>query len=187
MTTQTISKDVTIVHKAYQIDLDRLSEGYLSDIIMCYAENLNKAKSILLEKIKYDNWKLAYSNDEVNYLNIPVIRRKSDDKIIFEGSEATKNQVSDIIYERERIAKIDEILNNQFITYCYIYKSGQGYYRENKCGYTYLKHEAGIYEKQDAACDAKSVKQLSIQPIDVEEHNKLLNDKINELTKKLIS
>ncbi|MFA7307618.1 MAG: hypothetical protein WC026_13200 [Hyphomicrobium sp.] len=39
--------------KAYGINLDRLKEGYLSNEIICYAESLNKAKSKLLEQVKY--------------------------------------------------------------------------------------------------------------------------------------
>lgn len=179
-------KDGTIIKKAYQINLNKLNEGYLSDIIMCHAENINKAKTILLNDIKYDNWKLRYSNVEINYLNIPVIRRKSDDIVLFEGNEVIRYKISDIVYERERIDKINEILADEAVTYCYIYKSGQGYYCDGRCGYTYLKTNAGIYEKKDAASDAKSVRELSIIPIDIEEHNKMINDKINDISKKII-
>lgn len=76
-----------IVSKAYELDLSRIEEGYLLDSIMCHADSLSKAKSILLNKVKYDNYKLCNSEQELNYLNIPVKRMKCNDKIIYENKE----------------------------------------------------------------------------------------------------
>lgn len=90
-----------VISKAYEIDLDKLDEGYLSDSIICHAENLNKAKTELLKKIRYDDWKLKYSGEELNYLNIPVKRRKSSDKVIFEGKEVVRSSIDGLIAERD--------------------------------------------------------------------------------------
>jgi hypothetical protein len=98
-----------IVSKAYEINLDELDEGYLSDSIICYAENLNKAKVKLLKEIQYDNWILKKSGKELTYLNIPVKRIKSADKVIFEGKEIIRCSIDKLIEERERLAKLDEI------------------------------------------------------------------------------
>ena len=168
-----------VISKAYEIDLDKLDEGYLSDSIICHAENLNKAKTELLKKIRYDDWKLKYSGEELNYLNIPVKRRKSSDKVIFEGKEVVRSSIDGLITERERIAKLDEIANNPNIKYCYIIKGS--YYRPNSCGYTSLRFEAGVYPKDEAVRHAKSVREIRIEWVDIEEHNKMINEKIAEL------
>ena len=50
---ETKKSNYTITQKAYEIDLDKLDEGYLSDSIICYAENSNKAKTELLKKVNF--------------------------------------------------------------------------------------------------------------------------------------
>ncbi len=161
--------DVSFPTKAYQIDLDRLDEGYLSDTIMCYANNVNEAKMKLLQEIKYDNWRLKYTDAELTYLNIPVIRRKSDDKILFEGNAVTKTEMNRILYKRERYLLLENISNDTSINYCYIKKGS--YYRPNSCGYTDYKYRAGVYTKEEAVQSAKSCEELTIIPIDILEHN----------------
>lgn len=173
----------SIVSKAYEIDLNRFDEGYLSDSIICYANSRNEAKVNLLNQIKYDNWVL-YNNVEITYLNIPVIRKKSSDKVIFDGKEVLRCSIDDIIYERERIAKLNEITNNPNIQYCYIIKGS--YYRPNSCGYTSLRFEAGIYPKDEAVRHAISVREIRLECVDIEEHNKMINQKIIELQDRII-
>ncbi len=173
-----------IVSKAYEINLDELDEGYLSDSIICYAENLNKAKVKLLKEIQYDNWILKKSGKELTYLNIPVKRIKSADKVIFEGKEIIRCSIDKLIEERERLAKLDEIANNPNIKYCYIIKGS--YYRPNWCGYTSLKFDAGVYPKDEAVGHAKSVREIRLEWVDVEEHNKMINEKIAELRRQLL-
>ena len=166
--------------KAYQIDLDRLNEGYLSDTIMCYANNINEAKSKLLKRIEGDGWQLRYTDNEITYLNIPVIRRKSDDKIMFEGMTVTKTEMNRILHKRERLLLLDNILNDANIKYCYI-KKGCWYYRPYSCGYTELRHKAGVYTKEEAVNDAKRCEELKVIPIDISEHNKMIENEISEL------
>lgn len=173
-----------IVSKAYEIDLDKLDEGYLSDSIICYAENSNKAKTELLKQVKYDDWKIKYSGEELTYLNIAVKRRKSSDKVIFEGKEVLRCSIDGLINERERITKLDEISNNPNIKYCYIIKGS--YYRPNSCGYTSLRFEAGVYPKDEAVSHAKSVREIRLEWVDIEEHNKMINQKIAELQGRLL-
>jgi len=176
--------DVSFPTKAYQIDLDRLNEGYLSDTIMCYANNVNEAKKKLLQQVKYDNWTLKYTGDELTYLNIPVIRRKSDDKILFEGQAVTEIEKNMILYKRERLLLLENILNDKNIKYCYIKKGS--YYRPNSCGYTDFQYRAGIYSKEEAVQSAKSCDELTIIPIDILEHNKMINNEISELSSRLL-
>jgi len=173
-----------IIAKAYEIDLDKLDEGYLSDTISCHAENANEAKSKLLKIVRYDDWKLKYSGQELTYLNIPIKRRKSYDKVSFEGKEVLYFQIESIKDERNRISKLDEIQNNPNIKFCYIIKGS--YYRPNHCGYTSLRFEAGIYPKDEAVSHAKSVREIRLEWIDTEEHNKMINEKIAELQGRLL-
>lgn len=171
--------------KAYEIDLDKLDEGYTTDTIMCHAECITKAKVKLLEQVKYDDWKLRASGDELTYLNIPVKRRKYSDKVIFEDKEVLRHEIESIINERERNAKLDEILSNPDITHCYIIKHGS-YYRPHSSGYTSLRHEAGVYPKEKAVLEAKSVREISLLRCDAAEHNKMINENIAELRARLL-
>ena len=163
-----------IVKKAYELDLDMFIEGYLSDNVICYADNINQAKSKLLKAIIHDNWYLRYSGDKLSYLNIPVKRRKLSDEVMFEGEVVIRGTIERTLEERQRIAKLDEILYNENIKYCYIIKGGY-YYRPNSCGYTSLRYEAGVFPKDEAVSHAKSVRELRIEWVDIEElENNLL-------------
>lgn len=178
--------DGTLVKKAYDIDFDRIEEGYMFDsgLYILYAENRNEAKSELLKEFAYSYLKLKWGGDEVTYLNIPVIRMKEFDKVMFEDKTVKRFEIDNILEERERLAKLDEILNRPDIKYCYIKKGS--YYRPNSCGYTSHKTQAGVYTKEEAVSSAKNVREISVIPIDIEEYNKLINDEINELKTRLI-
>jgi hypothetical protein len=173
-----------IVSKAYEIDFSKIEEGFLYSERICYAKNRNEAKSILLKENKYENIYIKGTDDEVNYLTIPVIRCTNADKIIFESKEVVRSQIDELIKERERIAKLDEIANNPNIKYCYIIKGS--YYRPNNRGYTSLRFEAGVYPKDEAVSHAKSVREIRLEWVDIEEHNKMINQKIAELQGRLL-
>lgn len=172
--------------KAFEIDLEKIEEGYLYDTKMCYAENRNQAKSTLLKEIRYEDMKIRHTDKEVDYLNIPIKRRKCADKVLFEGELISKYKVSEIESERNRIAKLDEILNNPSIKYCYI-KKGAMYYRPLAAGYTEYIVYAGVYLKEDAVKQAKSCRELYLVRIDIDEHNKLINSQISELQTRILS
>lgn len=178
--------DGTLVQKAYGVDFDRIEEGYMFDsgLYIRYAEDRNEAKYELLKEFTYSDLKLKWSGDELTYLNIPVIRMKDFDKVIFEDKTVKRFEIDNILEERERISKLDEILNRPDIKYCYIYKGS--FYRPNSCGYTSHKTQAGVYTKKEAVSSAKNVREISVIPIDIEEHNKLINNEINELKTRLI-
>lgn len=175
----------TLVDKAYEIDFNRIEEGYLASEVMCYAGNYNQARNILLIKVRYEDWKLKRTGAELTYLNIPVVRNKFYDKIIFEGKPVSRYEIDNILSERLRIAKLDEILNNPNVKYCYIYKNG--YYRPNSSGYTSYKHEAGVYPKEMAVNEAKSVRDIILEVCDIDNHNWIVSRKILELESRLIN
>lgn len=72
-----------LAQKAYQVNFDKINEGFLSSGNICYAESRNKAKSILFNEIGDEGWELRYSDDPLSYINIPVIRAPEYDKFIF--------------------------------------------------------------------------------------------------------
>lgn len=179
------SETLPIVEKAWKINLDQLDGGYESSEIVCHAENINKAKAALLDKVKYDGWKLRYTGAELEYINMPVIRAAEYDLVIFEGEKVTLNKVAEIKAKRERLAHLDGILNNESIKYCYIRKGS--YYGPNCCGYTQYKFQAGVYTKEDAVSQAKSVSELYLEPINIEEHNEMIKVKIADLSSRIIA
>ena len=174
-----------IHQKAYELDLSKLSEGFLSSEIILHAENRNKARHLILEKVKYDDWKLYKTDEELSYLNIPVIRCESADKVYFEDKIINKGEIKFILEKREKIKYLQSIKDNESITHCYIIKRGS-YYRPGYCGYTESVIEAGVYSKDEAISHSLCCDELSIHPIDKEIHNKLILNKIEELKNNLI-
>jgi hypothetical protein len=176
----------TLAKKAYKINFNRIDEGYLASEQICYENSIGKAKSKLLRNIRYDDLKLKYSNDNINFLNIPVIRFKEADLYHFEDKIISIRAIKGILEERTRIKELDEILLNETIKYCYIKKRGS-YYRPNSCGYTDYLAWAGVYSKEEAVSHAKSCDELVIIPISIENHNKVINETIADLTTRLLS
>ena len=168
----------TLAKKAYEIDFSRIEEGFLYDSssFIIHSETRNKAKSELLKKAYCENICLSGEDDEVNYLTIPVIRCKEADKYFFEDKEMSLSSIEEELTERKRIFDLDEILNNEYIKYCYIIK--RGYYRPNNCGYTDFKHRAGVYSIEEAVSSAKSCRDIRIERIDINEHNQMIKDEV---------
>lgn len=175
-----------LLEKAYQIDFSQIEEGYLYCEMICYVENRNQAKSRLLSKLRKDYETLISkkTDKEVDYLSIPVIRCKEADKYEFEGQSLTIQRIEEILSERERINALDEILNDESIEFCYIKKGS--YYRPNSCGYTDYRIFAGVYPKNVAVSHAKGVREISVIPINIDEHNLMIEKEINELRSRLI-
>jgi hypothetical protein len=174
-----------LVKKAYEINFSKIEEGYLACEQICYAETRGRAKTQLLDKIKYDDWKSNITGEPITYLNIPVRRCKIEDLYKFENCIYSLYQIEQILKERERIKELEDLFNNGNIGYCYIKKRGQ-YYCPNCCGYTdYIKY-AGVYTKKEAIEEVKSCSELEVIPINVERHNSIINETINDLKTRLI-
>jgi hypothetical protein len=174
----------TLTQKAWQINRDKLEESFLYSEMAVYATSRNKAKSALFSEYKYEI-KLRWKDEDVSYLNIPVIRFPEADKYLFEEKDKTMREINEILHERERLSGLDLILMNDCVTHCYIQKGN--YYRPNSSGYTDFRHRAGIYTKQEAVSSAKSCRDLTIIPIDATEHNKMINNEIEDLKTRIIS
>jgi hypothetical protein len=180
--------DLELVEKCYSLNIDKFEEAYLydRDLYLVYAQNSNEAKYKIYNKIKHDNFQFKYESEkEITYLNIPIFRENIHDKYKFEDRDISLKQIHKELKQRERISKLDDILNNKEIIFCYIKKGGY-YYRPNSCGYSEYKTNAGIYTKEDAVSKAKSCNYLFIVPIDIIEHNKVIKDEIEELKSKIL-
>lgn len=80
----------------------------------------------------------------------------------------------------------DKLMADSTKTHCYILKGGS-FYRPNSQGYTNYQHSAGIFSKQDAIKEYMHCHELSIRATTIEEHNKLIRDEIELLTKLLLT
>lgn len=175
-----------IVKKCWKIDLDKIDEGFMYSGVSVHADSRNEAKTKLLHEIRYDEWKIRFTREEVNYINIPVIRSKAGDIVLFEGNEIKKWEVNHVLSERKRFVELDKILENPGVQFCYIMKRGS-YYAPNSNGYTDYKFKAGVYTKEEAVQDAKSCNELRIIPINIEEHNSILNKMIKDIESRIIT
>lgn len=110
-------KKYPLKQKAYKINFDRIDEGYLSCEQISWAESIGKARKELMKRIEYDGWKLRFTGDEISYINIPVIRDKEHDLYEFEGKNTSMNEIDKILEERERLLKLEEILNDNTIKF----------------------------------------------------------------------
>lgn len=173
-----------LIQRAYKIDFDKIEEGYLASDQICHADNINKAKSILLGQISYENWKLKYLDKEITYLTIPVKRYPEGDWYEFEGEKLPLFGIQSILDERERILKLNQILENDNVKYCYIKKGN--YYRPNSSGYTDYAIWAGVYPKEDAVRAAKSCRDINLITINIDDHNAMINKEIENLKTRLL-
>lgn len=175
-----------LAKKAYGVNWDKIDEGsyYSGNIDFLYAESRGKAKSALLPELR--EYELSYPKQDITYLNAPVIRMPHKDLFFFGGKELTMDE----IIQEERLQKrrllLDEIATDESIKFCYIKRRGQ-YYRPNRSGYVDYEHFAGVYEKMDAISSALSVDDLKIIPIDIIEHNKMIQSTIQDLQKSIIA
>ena len=78
---------------------------------------------------------------------------------------------------------LNKIAKNKNITHCYIRKGS--YYRPESCGYTDYITKAGVYKKEYAISLAINP-ELTIIPIDKNEHNKAIVDEVKDLMSRYI-
>lgn len=170
-----------IIKKGYQIDFSKVDEGYMYGPETCVADSRNEARYILF------NRRIIFSlkcSDDVTYTNIPVIRCKEVDLVEFEGHNITRNKIADLLKDRERSKMLDDLMEDETKQFFYIRKGG--YYRPHSSGYTDMRHRAGVYDKKRAIKSARMCKDLVLIPINIEEHNKMIQDEIDDLETRLI-
>lgn len=179
-----MSNKESIVRKAYEINLDKIHEGYHYEQKFCLADDMRGARKQLINIAKLHDMELKWGG-AVTYLNLPVRRLPSHDIIKVNGVDYVRYKWVEQVAKAQRNKLLDDILNNPDIQYCYIYKGG--FYRPNSCGYTSHMSEAGVYKKGEAVAHARGVQEIKLIPINIEEHNKMINEKIENLKSRLIS
>lgn len=180
------SNKYKIVEKAYQVNFDKVEDGFLATDVWCHASTRNEARKTLLKKIIYDDWKLKYTDDTLSYLTIPVKRCVELDLVEFRGKIIPRTKIKGILEEEEKNKYLESILNDKSISHCYIKKNGY-YYKPNSVGYTEYIAKAGVYSKEDAILHARYCNELSVIPIDITAHNDTINQEIRTLQSNLIS
>lgn len=141
---------------------------------LVYSDTVSKAKSLFSE----------YS--ECEFINIRARRTREKDLYDYNGKELTLKQIETEKHYEKRDIELQSILDDENTVYCYKIKRGY-FYRPNNCGYTENRINAGVYEKKEAVSDARIIRELTIKPVDVELHNKLIDAEIRNLSKNKIT
>jgi len=181
-------KEGSVVKKCWTIDEKRVRLLENPHSIKCFAKSPSEARADLIYQLleQYLDIYLKGTNTPVRYSNMPIIRKIEEDVVIFEGKEVQRNTIEKIKKERERTLYIDGILKNEDIKYCYMSKLGY-YYCEKYKGFTQSILKAGVYSKSEAIFHAKQVQSVYITPIDVNQHNEMINEAIEKLKDKLLT
>lgn len=171
--------------KAYEINLERIREGYLYTPIYCYANSRGEAKKKLLHLIRYEELR-NNSGDLITYLNIPIKRAKNLDKVEYNGTLVTKEEMNRQLQIIDHNKKLQQVLDDPTVTHAYIYKFGRTFYRSNYCGYTERKSEAGVYTKEAAVKECMNSLDFMLVPINNQEHNEMIREKIVDLESRML-
>ena len=174
-----------IIEKGWMVDLTQIEEGYLYASVICTAKTRGEAKHKILKSGDADDMILRCSSKVVTFTTLPVIRCKSNDIVEYNGEKMTVTKMERKKALEEHNNKLKAILNNDYVTHCYIKKRGD-YYCDNYCGYTSFRFNAGVYTKEDAVSAAIGCTELTIVPIDNVEHNQYLDRKIDEIKERMI-
>lgn len=179
--------EYVLVKKAYGIDFRKIEEGFLfdSDSFTTHAQTRNKAKTKLLKKTYCENICLSNEDNEVTYLDIPVVRMKHLDLYRFKEKEMTLSEIKESIRISEENDKIEGFLRDSKITHCLIMKRGL-YYSWNYSGYTSFECYAGVYLKKEAVSYCKNEPELTCVAINNDEHNEMILNQVARLKKGLI-
>lgn len=173
-----------IIEKGYRINLQKIDEGFAYSDVWCHAPSLGAAKKKLLDSPSAIGMKLS-NGDDITFLNIPVVRASQYDLVMFQGKRISRARKEEMEKRQKRFAKINAIIDDKAVTHCYITK-GPLYYRGNYNGYTLERVEAGVYEKRSAASHAIHSDDVTLVPIQKEEHNALITESIEQLKKRII-
>ena len=173
-----------IKEKAYELNLDKIRDGFRYCEVVVFAETRGQAKQKISGEIDLEDYEVEYVG-VMTFLNMPIRRAKQYDKVVFRGEEMRRNQVEYKIRVEEENAKIDKYLQDPKITHCYIKKRG-AYYGWNKCGYVSYSTHAGVYPKEEAVPYCKNDLDLTCVPIDNAEHNEKILNQIARLKKGLV-
>jgi len=178
--------------KAYELNtrnLDWQNESIQRGYIDCVcAKTEHDARKQMLKKCYDHGICETWSDELLTYINLKIKRSPDNDRFMFDGKLLTRMEIQYKQDEQKHRDMIRQMLADNPNGYAYILKGGC-YYMPNKCGYTERQTEAGIYEMADAVNECLSCSYSDyMRPvlIDVEQHNQLLLEKINQLQSKLL-
>lgn len=171
--------------KAWVINPQRLSEPWFCPDNAYYGDNVGQVKSKALRDI---NGLTNHAGDEFTWLTVPLIRAKSYDRYLVEGKIMTMVEIErEKAYEDRRV-KMNALMVQNPDAKTFIRKGGR-FYRANRCGYTDHRIWAGVYTIQEAVSEvlACSIDDgMDVEIIDIERHNREINQEIEELKSRLI-
>lgn len=171
---------------AWVINKNKLAEPWFAPDEVYYGSSVGKVKRKALNDL--DGHLSSIFKEPFTFLNVPLVRAKQFDKYIIDGIIKT---MADIDYDNRKAKQDTELLkivNENPDGMAYIIKGGM-YYRPDNCGYTEFKSMAGVYPVSDAA---RSVRGCSLGDnmrmvlIDKDEHNAMINERIEDLKTRLI-
>lgn len=169
--------------KAYEVNLGKVEEGFLYSREVAYANSVGEAKSIFLNMA--DKYYQLSTGNECTFLTLPLRRNKYLD--IYKVGESFIS-IDEMLSQAKLIqhnTNLSNILNNPSIEYVYIQKDGK-YYCANSMGYTQYRKNAGIFTKKEGVDEGVNNLNYDIIPIDIDEHNQMIEEEIKYLKSKII-
>lgn len=177
------------IKKAYRINENHMSDcfRYFCDASFIAYGTEGQAKSQIVSHYQSEE---TLDGEELNMMNVRVLRAKEYDKYEFRGKEETKEKIDYILEKEERDSKLDNILKENPNAKAFVYSGIRGgYWGENHCGYHSDKFKAGVYTLKEAVAIVKSSclsRNESVEMIDPITHNKEVLDKIEKLKSYLV-
>lgn len=175
----------TLLKKAWRLNPNQFKEPWFAPDGVYMAETKGKAKAAAMLDIEgmKDKWE-----DEITFLTVRLERSPYNDLYLANGERKTKARIeSDKIYQ-ERADRLRNLIISNPDAKAYIKKGGY-LYRPNACGYTERKIEAGVYTVQEAVQSVLGSSlgdYMDVVIINIDEHNKMINDYIETLKTRLI-
>lgn len=175
-----------IVKKAYTLDLSRIYNGHLysEEEFVVHDITSTSAKMQIQSKLLYEDLRLTNSS-KVTYLNMPIIRCKKYDLILYNGKAIPRHKKEHEMQKKLHNEQLDIVLADNNITHCYIVKRGS-YYCDGYCGYTDIRSNAGVYPKLDAVQHIRGVYEAKLISINNKEHNEEIQTQIALLQKRIL-
>ena len=175
--------------KAWSLNAAACSEPWhVDDGFVVYASTRNKARSIMVKQCLSEGFTDVGGND-FTYKNVPISRCNRFDKYLYRGEVLTLVRIQERQATEKHYAEADKLVVDNPNGFAYIKKGGY-YYGPNHCGYTERLTDAGVYDIKEAARCVKGCglrDHMFVIPIKIEEHNKMIEEKIAELKSKLIN
>lgn len=180
--------------KAYQVNPSNLDcshesvvRGYIYEPII--ADNEREARKMALHFLDNDcGIAEDYKDDPLTYISVKVRRIPEHDRFLVDGKLKTREGIEYDRRKKENEDMLRKMLTDNPNGLAYIKKGGY-YYGPNCGGYTEYRSNAGVYTMAKAVQECLGVDLRDFMrpvPIDIEEHNKMITEKIEDLKSKLI-